>query len=339
MPRHVSNPSYELAQCVVCGHANATVVADTDDIRAEVELLWEYHEARLRPGIPPVHLIDRVAFSQHPAWRLVRCVDCGLVYRNPAERNYELTEIYARQTSPPDVLRGLHDTQQAAVRTQARELRRVLGRGGSGLEVGSYVGAFLSVARESGLQIEGLDINADVNAFTRSLGFVVHDGDLASFEQSRVFDTIAIWNTFDQLADPRGTVLAAWTLLRPGGVLAIRVPNGAFYSKVRRWLRRGRLRRMAATTLLANNNLLAFPYRWGFSVRSLGRLLGDAGFIVERVRGDVLVPIGDEWTRRWARREEMLIKRLMTTVARRRTAWAPWIEVYARRERAAESES
>jgi 2-polyprenyl-3-methyl-5-hydroxy-6-metoxy-1,4-benzoquinol methylase len=93
----------------------------------------------------------------------------------------------------------------------------MLGRGGSGLEVGSYVGAFLAAAREEGLQFEGLDVNAQVNAFSRAMGFTVHDGDVSAFHADRTFDVVAIWNTFDQLADPRATVNAAATLLRPRG--------------------------------------------------------------------------------------------------------------------------
>ena len=238
--------AYEPARCAVCGHADATPLAESDDIRAEVEDLWAFRERRLRPGTPTARLMDRVAFSEHPPWRLVRCRDCGLVYRNPAERRKELTEIYARTTSTPDVLRSLHETQLPAVRVQAHELREALGRGGSGLEVGSYVGAFLAAARDEGLNVEGLDINPEVNAFTRSLGFVVHDGELTTFAPNRVFDTVAIWNTFDQLADPRGVLLAAWRLLRPSGVLAIRVPSGAFYASVRRWLAGNAMRRSAA---------------------------------------------------------------------------------------------
>jgi hypothetical protein len=61
--------------------------------------------------------------------------------------------------------------------------------------------------------------------------------------------------------------------------------------------------------MLAQNNLLTFPYRWGFTPPSLTRLLSDQGFAVKRIRGDVLVPIADEWTRRWARVEEIVIKR------------------------------
>src|SRR3954466_13948699 len=108
--------------------------------------------------------------------------------------------MYARTTSARDVLRALHDAQVTALRVQARALRRALGHAGTGLEVGSYVGAFLAAARDEGLQFEGLDINPDVNAFTRSLGFIVHDGELPTFTADHRFDAIAIWNTFDQLA-------------------------------------------------------------------------------------------------------------------------------------------
>jgi SAM-dependent methyltransferase len=329
----VSSPSYEPARCIVCDHTDAEVIAEQDELRAEVEALWEYHGRRLRPDTPPRHLIDRLAFSEHPPVRLVRCRECGLVYRNPVERARELSEIYTGDAPPSDVLRSLHATQLPAVRTQARAVRRLLGRGGTGLEVGSYVGAFLAAAREEGLQFEGLDINTEVNAFARSMGFTVHDGELTSFDAGRTFDIVAIWNTFDQLADPRATVNAAARLLRPGGIFAVRVPNGDFYTAFRaRFARGGRVERTAARALLAQNNLLTFPYRYGFTRRALARLFEEQGFRLRRVRGDVLVPVASEWTRAWARLEESLIKRLLGAVAHRDgTRWAPWLDVFATR--------
>jgi 2-polyprenyl-3-methyl-5-hydroxy-6-metoxy-1,4-benzoquinol methylase len=329
----VPSPSYEIARCVVCGHADASVVADADDMRAEAELLWQYHGKRLRPETPTPRLMDRVAFSEPRPFRLVRCAECGLLYRNPVERAVELTEMYARAAPAPDVLRALHDTQVPALRVQARELRRSLAHNGTGLEVGSYVGAFLEAARDQGLQFEGLDINPHVNEFTRSLGFAVHDGELESFTADRTFDAVAIWNTFDQLANPRGVVHAAYALLRPGGTLALRVPNGAFYAANRPALaRHNRVGRMMACAVLAQNNLLTFPYRWGFTPSALTRLLAEHGFTVKRIRGDVLVPIADEWTRRWARVEEILIKRLLAAAVAIGGAEAPWFEIYAKRE-------
>jgi SAM-dependent methyltransferase len=328
----VTRPAYEPARCVVCGHADAALIADADAIRSERESLWSYHQKRLRVGVPPARLLDRLAFSEPPPFRLVSCAECGLVYRNPVERAYELSAIYARETQPRDTLRALHESQRPTMRAQARRLRRALGRGGTGLEVGSYIDSFLAAAREVGLDMEGLDVNADTNEFTRSLGLTVHDGEITTFETDRAFDVVAIWNTFDQLADPRAAVVSAYKLLRPGGVIVIRVPNGGCYA----WLRPrldddNPLVRAAARALLAQNNLLGFPYRWGFTPAALARLLGEAGFRVARLWGDVLVPVADEWTRSWARAEEIALKAVLGRVARYTANRAPWFEIYAGR--------
>lgn len=315
--------SYEFTRCAVCGGSDTCELAGPDDIRAEAELLWQFHMRRLSPRTPPDRLVDRVAFSQDPPWRVVQCRTCGLVYRNPVEKRDELRETYADDAPSSDALRALHEAQRRSYRAQARRLTRHFSRRGTGLEVGSYVGAFLAAARESRWQFEGLDVNARVNAFVRSLGFVVHDGDLERFHWERTFDAVAIWNTFDQLPDPRGALRAAGHLLRSDGVLALRVPNGECYARWRARLgSRSRAVRGAAVSILARNNLLTFPYRFGFSPPSLTRLLRETGFETERVVSDVLVPTADEFTKRWAALEERVIKPLTKR-------WSPWFEVYA----------
>lgn len=322
VPSPPLRPSYEPAHCIVCGHTVADVVADAEDIRREVEQLWAFHQKRLRSDTPVERLRDRVAFSQDPPWRLVGCRECGTLYRNPAERAFELESIYARDCPPSELLQSLHDTQKESYRAQAKRLRRLVPRGATVLEVGSYVGAFLDAAREAGLQGQGVDINPAVNNFTRKLGFHISDGELESTPVATV-DAVAIWNTFDQLSDPRGTVIAAHRRLKPGGVLAIRVPNGAFYRSMRR------SGRPLAVTHLALNNLLTFPYRWGFTPGSLTKLLESSGFESISVVGDVLVPTSDEWTRRWARAEERLLKLMMREIGSAPER-LPWFEVYAR---------
>lgn len=323
--------AYELARCAVCGEADARELASSDDVRAEVEALWAFHSARLRPRTPPEQLMDRVAFSQHAPLRLVRCRLCGLVYRNPVERKTELREAYTDSSPTTERMRALHATQRASYATQARRLADVFGRRGSGIEVGSYVGAFLAAARERGWQFAGVDVNACANSFTRSLGFHVHDGTLESLDNDARVDVVAIWNCLDQLPDPVTTLHAARERISPGGMLAIRVPNGACYAALRPLLSTPAA--SLAREWLAQNNLLGFPYRFGFTPSSLERVLSRLGFRVERVVGDVLVPIGDEWTRRWARVEERLVKQFGGIAARvpvADRALAPWIEVYAR---------
>lgn len=317
---------YELAGCPVCGGYDAVEVASADDLRREVEELWEFRLRRLLAGVPPERLADRLAFSQHAPLRLVRCTACGTVFRNPRERAHILEETYAGEAPDPRTLRALFDAQRRAYRTQARRLLRVARRRGSGLEVGSYVGAFLAAARERGWRFEGIDIARSAVHFTRGLGFDARLGTLEDVPAARRFDVVAIWNTFEQLPDPRRALAEAHRRLAPGGVLALRVPNGAFYAALRPALD-GPLRRLARA-LLAHNNLLGFPYRHGFTATSLERLLAAEGFRVVRRTGDSLVPLADEWTKRWARWEERLCQAALRGVAR--GAAAPWLEVYAR---------
>ena len=326
-------PALELTACPVCAGTDSTELADPDAVRAEVEALWKFHTRRLDPATPPEHLTDRVAFSQRPPLRVVQCRVCGLVYRNPRERAHELTGVYAGETPDANVLEALFQTQLDAYRAQARRLRDVLRKRGTGIEVGSYVGGFLAAAREQHLDVEGLDINEPASTFARRKGFRVTIGDLDSWTARRTVDAVAIWNCFDQLPDPRRAAIIAHSLLSPGGVIAIRVPNGGFYASLRR-----RLTGPAAplaTALLAHNNLLGFPYRHGFTVGALTRLLEATGFGIITIHGDTLVPIADRWTRRWAALEERAVKsalRAFTRAAGRRGAGhAPWFEVYARK--------
>lgn len=331
----MNSPAYELARCLVCGSAAGRELADGASMRAEVEALWAFHTRRLHPRIPPKHLTDRLAFSQHPPLRLVQCDVCGLVYRNPVERAHELVQAYGEGTPTTEVLAALHETQRDAYRAQTRRLTREMrGRVGTGLEVGSYVGGFLAAARKLGWQFEGVDVNEAASAYARSLGLRVTVGTIESMAADRVlgqrFAAVAFWNCFDQLADPRAAAIAARRLLAPHGMLAIRVPNGAFYARLRPLLATAAA--PAARLLLAHNNLLTFPYRYGFTPSSMVRLLGQCGFHVTQMVGDVLVPIADRWTKRWAALEERLVKGLLTpfTRANGRMGRAPWMEVYAR---------
>jgi SAM-dependent methyltransferase len=321
--------AYELARCPVCNSADSHEIAGADEIRDEMEELWGFHTRRLRDDTPPERLTDRVSFSQAPPLRVVQCARCETIFRNPRERAFEVTDAYADEAPSLEALQALHDTQQSTYTAQVARLNDVAGRPGRGLEVGSYAAGFLDAARKSGWRFEGLDLNESANEFARSLGFSVSTGDLGAFRTSTPYDAIAIWNCFDQLPDPRAAARAAHALLRRNGVLAIRVPNGAFYAAVRKRL--DGVAGPVARALLAHNNLLGFPYRHGFTVPSISLLLEDTGFDVVRTHGDALVPIADEWTRGWAAAEERMIKTAMKALAALDSDGAPWFEVYARR--------
>ncbi len=281
--------------------------------------------------MPLEQLKDRVVFSQAPPLRVARCRACGTVYRDPRERTRSVTERYAREEEPAAALDRLMALHRPAERRRVRRLTAIAGHAGRGLEVGPYAGAFLAEAAEAGWRFEGVDVNGDVVDHAARHGLPVRSGTLEGTDPSERWDAVALWNCLDQLPDPRAAVRDAAQRLRSGGVLALRVPNGAFYARLRGRLGDGPRRsigRGLALRALAWNNLLGFPYLQAFTVGGLRGLLAGAGLDVVRVRGDVLVPLSERWTRRWAAWEERATKGVLRTLP---AAASPWLEAYARR--------
>ena len=316
---------YEIVSCPACGSRDDEEVVARDEIAREMEQLWEFHLRRLRPGTPRRFLTDRIVFSQDPPLRLGGCRVCGTLYRNPVERGRDLLELYAEEPLDEAVMRGLFAAQRVTYRVQARRLAQAAGGRGVALEVGSYVGAFQAAAREVGWEVEGVDLNASAVEFARAGGFRVVRGQITDAPEGRGFDAVTIWNCFDQLPDPRAAVRSAKARLRPGGVLAVRVPSGGFYRRMR--AARGPLAPLARAALV-HNNLLGFPYRTGYTAASLVGLLASEGLEPSVLIGDTLVPIADRWTRPWARWEERAVKRMLRLL--QGGGAAPWLELYAR---------
>lgn len=312
--------SYELGVCPVCNTSNFRQLADAEAVKREVEQLWEFHMRRVKPGAPIQQLFDRAIFSQAPPLHIVECIQCGTVMRNPRESAEALADVYEDEEPPAAAFDALFEQQRAFYEPRVDLLTRIVGNSGSVLEVGSYVGGFLAAASAAGWSARGIDVNATANEFARSQGCRVETSRLEEYKPDETFDVVAIWNCFDQLPDPGRVLQCARALLRPHGTVVIRVPNGAAYSLMRKHpILRG---------LLPHNNLLAFPYRHGFTPASLQQLMRVAGLKIVRVRGDALVSTVSEWTRPWVSATDGAIKGAMKLLLPRK--YAPWIEVYVR---------
>jgi SAM-dependent methyltransferase len=313
--------TYELAGCPVCRSRSSTTIADREQIRRELESLWQFHLRRLETGAPIAQLFDRAIFSQPTPLQVVQCSDCGTVFRNPREQEEEVVATYETEAPSQESLASLFAAQYAFYQERAARLTMLAGGPADVLEVGSYVGGFLRAARDAGWRARGIDVNAHANAFARAQGSDVEQCALHELRSSRKFRAVALWNCFDQLPDPHDALHRVAAVLNPGGVIALRVPNGACYAALRG--RGGPLARL----MLAWNNLASFPYRHGFTPASLGRLLTEHGFRVLQQHAEVLVSISGRYTRGWAQREERIIKRGMKLLPPR---LAPWLEVYGK---------
>jgi len=95
-----------------------------------------------------------------------------------------------------------------------------------GFELGCAAGAYLGQLRARGWQVCGVEPGERPAAAARAAGLDVATGTLDSQPQpEQSFDFAASWMVIEHVPDPRATLTQMFQLLRPGGVLAISVPN------------------------------------------------------------------------------------------------------------------
>jgi SAM-dependent methyltransferase len=314
------------------------LVCSEAELRAQLTYLRAFHRRRLRPSherrSDQAHA-DRSEFTQDYTTDVVACRGCGLVLRDQRPPATDVLEAYEADEYGEERLAAMFEAQLQSARAKARQLQRRLRASGRPrvIEIGSFVGGFLAAAGELGWEAAGVDPGQEVVAYCRRRGLQVHQSaaeDAAIASDS--VDCVAIWNTFDQLPDPRPTLAAARRWLRPGGLLVIRVPSGAAF--------RGAMRVRSVLPFdaplmaaLAWNNLLGFPYLYGYAADTLDRLLSACGFARRGVRPDTLVRLADKDSKPWAAWEERIVKSLWGSAAWVDHRIAPWLDAYYRRAR------
>ena len=164
-------------------------------------------------------------FAGVRGWHYVRCVNCGLVFLDPQPTDTELTHFYNHG------YRYDFARYQESIPKQYVWLEMLEGAAGSPgrlLEIGCSYGCFLSAARDRGWSAEGIELNKEAANYARStLKLSVTQGRVADLQgqSSARFDAVAAWHVLEHDPCPGTLVEDAYSLLRPGGILALRVPN------------------------------------------------------------------------------------------------------------------
>lgn len=320
------NPT-DVHRCPVCGGVFQKQAVSPAEIAREFRLQREFVMARLHSNPSREELKDLTDFMHDAAAPLAKCIDCGLLSR--AESEPENAASYEEDPNDPDVMAQVYPRYLHAFRNKESAYRGFLRPRADVIELGPHLGGFLQAAEEWDWRPVGVDVGEDTTAFVRRNGLKVIRGTLEdSSLKSGAFDGIFIWNCFEQLADPADTLRAVRRMLKRSGLLVVRVPNQLFY----RTLRHGP---NFDKKILAYNNLLGFPYLYGYSMRTLDRLMGRTGF--QHVRGFnselLTTPFADvpsEVEREQARVSRAVRDWSTHTTRKSVTLTGPWIEVVYR---------
>jgi SAM-dependent methyltransferase len=169
----------------------------------------------------------------------------------------------------------------------------------------------------------------DTSHFARAHGYATRSEtlDACAFE-AESFDGVFVWNTFEQIEEPKALLAEAHRILRPGGVLVLRVPNALFYAACQA---------LGADVALGHANLLGFPHLFGYGSTSLDRVVNAARFETLRHIGDRHITPSLRPLTATAEREASRIDTIVSEVARAFELFQPdvivhpWLEAIYRR--------
>jgi SAM-dependent methyltransferase len=164
-----------------------------------------------------------------PDFQIRRCGGCGHHYTVPVLDAAAIGAYY------PDAYYGNWNKRFNPVmerlvgrfrRRRATKLTRFV-RPGKVLDIGCGRGLTLAALRELGWQVKGCELSPAASRHAREvLGLdVVCDGFRPDQVADGEYDAIILWHVFEHLANPREVLAACARALRPGGVLALAVPN------------------------------------------------------------------------------------------------------------------
>ncbi len=203
--------------------------------------------------------------SKTIAFSWVRCCGCGLGF-NPT--GYVPTNV---ATSDEDRQVVWHDSVDKININGLSKIESVLGHKGKLLDLGCGHGNFMKMAIENGWEAEGIEVSEPAIRQARDVfKLKVYDKPLEFLSiPEKTYDAVTLWRVLDLLPEPRKELERINKILKPGGVIWLRINNFDFHYPA---FRLGQL------PLLKGNVHPGVVHRYGINARALRTVLANTGF-------------------------------------------------------------
>lgn len=203
------------------------------------------------------------------------------------KRYYDLIRKGGRACELGRLMAGGEEAQKERVwlrETLYNDITAVLDRYGSGkkvLDVGCGAGEFVSYAQENGFDPTGIEPSEEAVQAAQAGGLPVSRCNLEEYAlygagKEELFDAVVMLNVLEHVPHPAGTIEHAKRLLKPSGILCVRVPNDFTW-----------IQQVALDKLGKKEWWVAVPDHINyFNFDSLHHFLGNLGFTVIYSQGD-----------------------------------------------------
>lgn len=155
------------------------------------------------------------------------CEQCGLGTTVPQPDAAVMRELHSPQRYRNSMgERFIKPVEWLVEGMRLWRIRRLAGhvKTGRALDVGCGSGRFLRSLRNAGWDVAGVELDDETAAGARAAHGLAVETTLDAFSD-RSFDLITITHVLEHVRDPRRMLAHCLRLLRPGGIIAVAVPN------------------------------------------------------------------------------------------------------------------
>lgn len=199
---------------------------------ADFSEMFEVKDALATELLRKVNAEDDLEFLSSLKNHLTACENCGLVFLNPRLKAESLSRLYGlwygfgyQEIFEDDRL--IEQRRKEFKQRHFKLMNKYFNKPGRLLDVGCGTGLYLDVCRRRGWEVEGIEFNRRACLYAKEVfDLDVFNGDFLSFNhQGKKYDALTMFDFLEHTANPVENINYAYELLRPGGIMILRVPN------------------------------------------------------------------------------------------------------------------
>ena len=205
------------AACNYCGSFNSKVIHHLANCSGNHSVVLEYNISK-----------DSLNFGDS---KIIKCLNCGLVYLNPTPDAKLLLESYVKMQD--DLYLSEEEGRRKSARLFLNKVRRYKNKGKL-LDLGCSAGILLDEARKLGWEVHGVELSLwAVSQAKEKFNLEIFRGELKEARFSdNYFDLIIMADSIEHFVDPISCLNEAKRILKPDGIIAISTPDiGSILSK------------------------------------------------------------------------------------------------------------
>jgi 2-polyprenyl-3-methyl-5-hydroxy-6-metoxy-1,4-benzoquinol methylase len=177
-------------------------------------------------------------FISKEVFEVFKCHSCSFEFTRDYPEETEIGTYYESEDyiSHSDTAKGISNKIYRLVRNFMLRKKKVIIENSSGLkkgsllDIGSGTGHFAGTMKEAGWLAKGIEVNEKVRDFSISkFGLEILSPEQMTTLAANSFDLITLWHVLEHFHDPFKYASKILSLLKPGGLCLIALPNCASY--------------------------------------------------------------------------------------------------------------